>query len=151
MNFSKIRKQRLSSNVSYWKLFQIALFSPKKPTIWLPRKLKQKKTVKNLNKGQKKIEKIKKPLFWSSSYNLYYVIYFSQYFKTHSSKTHKTIYFWKPYWILKNVEKNAFCININLLKSAIFKVNELFKNPKRKKTFNQCKLLKTPPNSFIFT
>ena len=109
MNFSKIRKKkkRLSIDVSCWKLFQIALFSDKKATICLPRKLK-KKLWKNLNKGQKNIEEIKKPQSWSSSYNLYYVIYFNQYFKTHSSKTHKTTYFWKPYWIFKKIEKILF-------------------------------------------
>ena len=108
MNFSKIPKEkRLSINVSYSKLFQIALFSPKKATIGLLIKLK-KKNWKNLRKGKKNIEEIKKPQFWSSSYNLYYVIYFSQYFKTHSSKTHKTRYFWKPCWILKKNRKMLF-------------------------------------------
>ena len=60
MNISKISKEkRLSVNVSCWKLFQIALFWPKKATIFLPRKFKKKNSEKILIKAKKISRKLK--------------------------------------------------------------------------------------------
>ena len=60
MSFSKMQKEkRLSINVSCWKLFQITLFSPKKATISLPRKFKQKSSEKILTKAKKILTKLK--------------------------------------------------------------------------------------------
>ena len=54
------KRKKLSINVSYWKLFEIALFSPKKATIWLPRKLKKKENCKKiLTKAKKILRKLK--------------------------------------------------------------------------------------------
>ena len=150
MNFSKIRKEkRLSIDLSCWKLFQIALFSDKKATICLPRKLKTN-CEKILTKAKKILRKLK-----NHNLEVLHIICTTSYISVNTSKHIQVrpiklyifgnlIEFWKRL-------KKCFFHQYKFADISNFQSEWIFKKSEKKKTFNQCKLLKTLPNSFIFT